>query len=69
MSDDAKDAARYRWLNQQHHFMIYIEGPETDPTRSNLRLRCGESLNGWLDKRIEEDKLSYAAAVSRQEEK
>lgn len=50
---DAAAAARYRWLNKQHNFMIYIEG--NDQMRTNVRLRCGEPLDTWIDARIREE--------------
>ena len=51
-----RDAARYRWLNKQHNFMVYVE--DEKQTRTNLRLRCGLPLDEWIDLRIEDDRLS-----------
>lgn len=51
-----QDSARYRWLNNQHNFLIYIEDQEQ--TRTNVHLRCGQLLDTWID-----------AALARQEEK
>ncbi len=48
-----RDALRYRWLNQQHHFLMYIE--QVGGERSKMRLRCGEPLDAWVDARIEEE--------------
>ncbi len=48
-----QDAVRYRWLNNQHNFMIYIENEHA--LRTNMRLRCGEPLDKWIDARIEEE--------------
>jgi hypothetical protein len=48
-----KDAERYRWLNKQHHFLLYVEPNEGE--RHKLRLRCGEPLDLWLDNRIKEE--------------
>ena len=50
---EPEDARRYRWLNRQHNFLMYIEGP--DETRTNVRLRCGLPLDEWIDNRIAED--------------
>ena len=47
------DAARYRWLNKQHNFLIYIDG--MDEMRSNVRLRCGVPLDSYIDNRIAEE--------------
>ena len=49
-----KDAERYRWLNKQHNMLMYIEG--MDEMRNNVRLRCGEPLDKWIDARIEEER-------------
>ena len=50
---EPQDARRYRWLNRQHNFLMYIEG--LDETRTNVRLRCGLPLDEWIDNRIAED--------------
>ena len=63
----ARDAARYRWLNKQHNFLIFIEA-EPEMRRENVRLRCGEPLDAWLDKRIEAE-LPAAPSAGTPEER
>ena len=53
------DALRYRWLNKQHNFMVYIE--DAEETRTNVRLRCGLPLDEWIDNRIAEERHDTTA--------
>lgn len=48
-----REAERYRWLNKQHNFMVYIESALG--LRQNVRLRCGVPLDEWIDARIKEE--------------
>jgi hypothetical protein len=59
----SKDEARYRWLNKQHNFLIYIE--DEKELRQNVRLRCGPPLDDYIDNRIKEQ----SAADERSEKK
>lgn len=45
-----RDAERYRWLNANHNFMMYVESE--DHTKTHVRLRCGEPLDQWIDAAI-----------------
>ena len=50
---EQQDGVRYRWLNRQDNFMIYIDTfPEM---KRNHCLKCGEVLDKWIDARIEEE--------------
>lgn len=51
--EPTQDEKRYRWLNKQHNFMIYIE--DEAQMRTNVRLRCGLPLDEWIDNRIKEE--------------
>lgn len=51
--NDAKDAARYRWLCKQNNFLVYIENDAGEQTK--VRLRCGAPLDSWLDDRLNEE--------------
>lgn len=51
---DAVDAARYRWLNKHHNFVMHVE--DNDFKRQHMNLRCGEPLDTWIDARIEEER-------------
>ncbi len=44
------DAMRYRWLNKQDNFMLYMEDAQL--LRKNVRLKCGEPLNVCIDAAI-----------------
>ena len=49
------DARRYRWLNSQDHFMIYIAHSFANKDikgEKSYRLKCGEVLDSWIDARI-----------------
>lgn len=48
-----KDAARYRWLNKQHNFIIHIES--MDHLR-HYNLKCGGPLDTWIDARLEAER-------------
>jgi hypothetical protein len=48
------DAARYRWLNKQHNFLVYIENDKGE--RQQLRLRCGLPLDEWIDNRLKDER-------------
>ena len=50
---DYRDAARYRWINKQHNFVMHVEG--NDFKRQHMNLRCGEPLDTWIDARIAEE--------------
>lgn len=51
---DALDAARYRWINKKHNFVMHIE--DNDFRRQHMNLRCGEPLDTWIDARIAEER-------------
>lgn len=44
-----RDARRYRWLNANDNFLVYIDGRP-------VRLKCGELLDRWIDASISGDK-------------
>lgn len=54
-SQDALDAKRYRWLNSQEHFMLYVhhsfDNKDLEGNRT-YRLKCGDCLDSWIDARI-----------------
>lgn len=52
---DAKDAARYRWLNKADNFIIEIAEIRDGLPYKHRRLKCGAVLDKWIDALIKQE--------------
>lgn len=68
-AESEADARRYRWLNSQDHFMIYIAHSFANKDikgEKSYRLKCGECLDSWIDTRIANIDAALASEAGKE---